>query len=193
MEAFYDVPHPDVFVLGPPEQGIGSSPVLKVDSSIVLKDEPAPQEGFVYAGSIADGAGYWIPKDPMDVALSDFGLEPLSDDVYLVFGGMDGQGKVVDAVFHGQDVVQKYQPRAKMPEPRYRHAHARLGDRLYVIGGLSDPAGAPKAEVLVYSVKDDAWVSFEPQLNVPRTDACAVAIGDSIFVVGGYDEVYNTL
>lgn len=195
VESFYDVPHPDVFILAPPSPGSGANPLLKLDSSVVLKDEPAPESGYVYAGSLAEGAGYWMPRDPMDVALSDFGLEPLSEDQYLIFGGINNQGAVVSSVFKGHAVLEKYEVLSKMPEARYRHTHARLGEFVFVIGGLnsSDFSAKPKDKVLKLNVKTDKWETFEPRLNVARTDACAVAIGDSIYVAGGYDESYNTL
>jgi hypothetical protein len=41
-----------------------------------------------------------------------------------------------------------------------------------------------------YSFASNTWTSL-PNLGVPRSDACAVAIGTKVYVVGGYGESYN--
>ena len=148
-----------MFVLAPPNTTAANNPALELDDSVLLKSELRPEEGFWYAGSLGEGAGYWITMQPMDVALSDLGLEPLDDDEFLVFGGVDANNEVVASVFLGHNVMQTYEALPDMPEARYRHAHARLDGRLYVIGGLNSTewTAKPKGDVLVFDEQAQAW------------------------------------
>jgi N-acetylneuraminic acid mutarotase len=63
------------------------------------------------------------------------------------------------------------------------HAMVALHDHLFVIGGYADSANA-LADVWDYEVATDTWTAAAALPN-PVADACAVAVGDTIVVVGG--------
>jgi N-acetylneuraminic acid mutarotase len=63
------------------------------------------------------------------------------------------------------------------------HAMVALHDHLFVIGGYADSANA-LSTVWAYEVATDTWTEADALPN-PVADACAVAVGDTIVVVGG--------
>lgn len=112
VEAFYDTPHPNVFLLAPPDMDSADTSVLSVDESVQFKEDPNPEKGFVMAGSLNEGAGYWIPKkSTLEKPLSDFGLEPLTPDQFVFFGGIEsdgGEAVASDKVYLGNTILEKY-------------------------------------------------------------------------------------
>lgn len=68
---------------------------------------------------------------------------------------------------------------APMPEGRLGHRMLAVGDRLYVVGGVSG-----SAYVLIYDAGADAW-SLGAPLAVPRDHLAAVAVGTEIWAIGG--------
>src|SRR4030095_12716143 len=63
------------------------------------------------------------------------------------------------------------------------HAMVALHDNLFVIGGY-DGSGSALADMWRYEVATDTWTAADALPN-PVADACAVAVGDTLVVVGG--------
>ncbi len=89
----------------------------------------------------------------------------------------------------------------QMPEPRFGMCSARLGDRLFLIGGaqraqslqgISQGIKGVTDIVSVYDFKNGQW-STAASLETPRVFATAVTLNDSIYVMGGMDDEGNPL
>lgn len=95
--------------------------------------------------------------------------------------------------------VSQNPPPPDMPHPRVGMASARIGSTLFLIGGGAPPVqalhGSDELESLVGTPTVDAfdfsnhnWITNIPPLNTPRVFATAVALDDSIYVMGGTDD-----
>ena len=81
-----------------------------------------------------------------------------------------------------------------MPHPRVGMCSARLGDKLYLIGGATqimqsefeDLVGTPVVDA--FDFKSQTWDTTIAPLETPRVYATAVALDDSIYVMGGVDD-----
>lgn len=80
-----------------------------------------------------------------------------------------------------------------MPDTRFRFAHAKVGDRVFVIGGLrtADEKDGAQGSVLQYISAQDKWDTLDAELNTPRVDACAASVDGVIYVFGGWDTDYE--
>ncbi len=93
-------------------------------------------------------------------------------------------------------------PMMQMPKPRFGMCSARLGSKLYLIGGAKNAGQGLKNitqgiqgttnMVSVFDFSTDTWDTVTP-LDTPRVFATAVALGDSIYVMGGMDNNGNPL
>jgi hypothetical protein len=77
---------------------------------------------------------------------------------------------------------------AEMPEPRGETAGAVVGDRLFVIGGMSGVATQASATVSIYSAGANAWTDGPP-LPAPRHHVAAVGVDGAVYVSGGAPSV----
>jgi N-acetylneuraminic acid mutarotase len=73
---------------------------------------------------------------------------------------------------------------APMPTPRQEVAAAAYGGHVWVIGGLG-AGGEPVPTVERYDPASDSW-DVRPSLPIAVHHAAAVAVGDRLFVLGGY-------
>jgi serine/threonine protein kinase len=73
-----------------------------------------------------------------------------------------------------------------LPTPRYGLACAVVADKLYAIGGHASGTGPPLATVEIYDPVTDTW-STGPKLLTQRRNHAAVAVGMTIYVLGGDD------
>jgi len=83
-----------------------------------------------------------------------------------------------------------------MPTPRNQFGVAVVNDRIHVIGGADGGSGPQSGLPLdvheVYDPALDTW-STAPPLPVPRSDVTAVvAVGQRIYVMGGFDGIERT-
>ncbi len=67
-----------------------------------------------------------------------------------------------------------------------------VGDEIHVIGGRTDgatvPFSSPKTSAhQVYDIASDTWSLALPLPGPPRSDMCAVAKGNNIYVMGGHE------
>jgi hypothetical protein len=74
---------------------------------------------------------------------------------------------------------------AAMPEERTEVAVAKLGGRVYVVGGFGG-SGA----LLEYDPRNDRWQK-RARLPAALHHTGAVAVGGMLYVVGGYDEGWS--
>ncbi|HVL89806.1 MAG TPA: protein kinase, partial [Actinomycetota bacterium] len=73
---------------------------------------------------------------------------------------------------------------AEAPEPRQEVAAARLGGKVYVVGGLT--ASGATTRVGIYDVAGDSWTDGPP-LPVALHHAMAAVFGGAVHVIGGFD------
>jgi N-acetylneuraminic acid mutarotase len=122
---------------------------------------PAP-EPFVYAASATIGDKLYVVGGTTDV---------------FTLGTMDSL-RVYDAATDAWTVL------APFPGgPIDGHQMVALYDHLFVIGGYADSANV-LSTVWRYDVAKDTWEAADPLPN-GVADACAVAVGDHIVVLGG--------
>jgi N-acetylneuraminic acid mutarotase len=95
-------------------------------------------------------------------------------------------------------VVEAYSPSADqwstlapMPQARYRHAAAVVGDDMYLFGGrhLNDSV-VREIDVLHYG--SNTWETLATRWEDAASDLVAVAVGSYIYVISGYTQDYAT-
>jgi hypothetical protein len=79
-----------------------------------------------------------------------------------------------------------------MPRSRYRHMTAKVGKYLYVVGGRNLDDSLIQ-EIDRYDPQADTWESNVFTWSNATSDGGAFAVDDLLFLVGGYDGIYNTL
>eukprot|EP00536_Pseudo-nitzschia_multiseries_P010881 jgi/Psemu1/27307/gm1.27307_g len=90
--------------------------------------------------------------------------------------------------------TKSFEAKAKMPRPRYRHAAVSAAGKLWLIGGRTIPEDSVIAEVDVYDPSTDTWstVGTLPEAYLTSDNgAFANADGTTIYVVGGFNPLYN--
>ena len=100
---------------------------------------------------------------------------------------------VKNTVYQYDTKLDKYTAKAVLPEARYRYASAVVGDKIYIIGGLTgDSATGMKKTTLIYDINANSW-STGPNMATGRSDTCAAVVGDKIYVVAGYASGFEAL
>ena len=85
------------------------------------------------------------------------------------------------------------------PDPRVGMCSATLGDTLYLIGGAQSVQGRNFANltgtstVEAFNLSTETWITSIAPLETPRVFACAAALNDSIYVMGGVDSLGHVL
>ena len=76
-----------------------------------------------------------------------------------------------------------------MNEARYKLGVAVLGDKLFAIGGMSDPwkGRLSSVECLDLSVPDSAWTPVAP-MTMPRCHFGVAVTGGKIYAIAGYNK-----
>ena len=86
-----------------------------------------------------------------------------------------------------------------MPHPRVGMCSARIENTIYFIGGAQDLRGrnienlTGTSTVQAFDFETNTWKTNIAPLETPRVFACAVALDDSIYVMGGVDSLGNVL
>lgn len=96
---------------------------------------------------------------------------------FVDLGGR-GEGRSAEAA------ALRWTQRAPIPTERSRFAQARVGDVLYVIGGMSAEGWTTAVEG--YDVAQDRWASRAPKPTA-AANIGAAAVDGRIYVPGGYD------
>jgi Kelch motif len=86
-----------------------------------------------------------------------------------------------------------------MPFPRFGMCSARVENTIYLIGGAQSLQGRNlenvrgTSTVQAFNFETMTWDTNIAPLETPRVFACAVALDDSIYVMGGVDSLGNVL
>lgn len=83
--------------------------------------------------------------------------------------------------------TRRWQRIAALPGNRMEHAGTRVGDNLYISGGLQDPEGPVFNSFWKYETSTDMWVELPPLLT-PRADHGMFTYEGRIYVIGGWYE-----
>ena len=178
---------------------------LMIDSqektgAILTVGNASPLKGHSKAHSLYAGSGQWTSKTVLPVTLSDYQAVSHKTHVYVI-GGQKGcvstdtcAGTVVNTVYQYDTKLDKYTTKAAITDNgvaaiRYRYASAVVGDKIYIIGGLTadTPTGMLKT-TLIYDITNDSW-STGPNMATGRSDTCAAVVGSKIYVVAGYQSI----
>ena len=142
--------------------------------------------------SICLFGGCLAPLTPSTTTLDDGTTETqylcteLSDSNLVLAPGREG------------DTLEVQRP---MPRPRYRHSSVAINGQIWIVGGR-DRNNNIINEIDVYDELHDRWFTIEDGLNsilLPDeapygvSDHCAFAYGQNLFIVGGFDQNYNSV
>ena len=178
---------------------------LMIDSqvktgAILTVGNASPLKGHSKAHSLYAGSGQWTSKTVLPANLSDYQAVSHKTHVYVI-GGQKGcsssdtcAGTVVNTVYQYDTKLDKYTTKAAITDNsvaaiRYRYASAVVGDKIYIIGGLTadTPTGMLKT-TLIYDITANSW-STGPEMATGRSDTCAAVVGSKIYVVAGYQSI----
>ena len=178
---------------------------LMIDSqektgAILTVGNASPLKGHSKAHSLFAGSGQWTSKTVLPVTLSDYQAVSHKTHVYVI-GGQKGcvssdtcAGTVVNTVYQYDTKLDKYTTKAAITDNgvaaiRYRYASAVVGDKIYIIGGLTaDTATGMLKTTLIYDISANSW-STGPEMAAGRADTCAAVVGSKIYVVAGYQSI----
>ncbi|XP_074179769.1 kelch-like protein 4 [Rhinolophus sinicus] len=161
----------------------------------------ATLEGPMYAVGGHDGWSYlntverWDPEGrqwnyvaSMSTPRSTVGVVALNNKLYAI-GGRDGSS-CLKSMEYFDPHTNKWSLCAPMSKRRGGVGVATYNGFLYVVGGHDAPASNHCSRlsdcVERYDPKNDSWSTVAP-LSVPRDAVAVCALGDKLFVVGGYD------
>jgi len=178
---------------------------LMIDSqvktgAILTVGNASPLKGHSKAHSLYAGSGQWTSKTVLPANLSDYQAVSHKTHVYVI-GGQKGcsssdtcAGTVVNTVYQYDTKLDKYTTKAAITDNgvaaiRYRYASAVVGDKIYIIGGLTaDTATGMLKTTLIYDISTNSW-SDGPNMATGRSDTCAAVVGSKIYVVAGYQSI----
>jgi N-acetylneuraminic acid mutarotase len=168
--------------------------------AILTVGNASPLKGHSKAYSLYAGSGQWTSKTVLPVTLSDYQAVSHKTHVYVI-GGQKGcvssdtcAGTVVNTVYQYDTKLDKYTTKAAITDNgvaaiRYRYASAVVGDKIYIIGGLTaDTATGMLKTTLIYDISANSW-STGPEMAAGRADTCAAVVGSKIYVVAGYQSI----
>jgi N-acetylneuraminic acid mutarotase len=121
--------------------------------------------------------------------------------VYIVGGTNDLFGSATTRVVAYDPDTDGYASLSPMPIGASDGVCAVVNRNIYYFGGyLSGSWGAPPSSlVFVYDIDDNSWQTVSTPMPVARANAAAIVIGDSVYIVGGWDAsgnyggLYNTI
>ena len=147
---------------------------LMIDSqvktgAILTVGNASPLKGHSKAHSLYAGSGQWTSKTVLPENLSDYQAVSHKTHVYVI-GGQKGcnssdtcAGTVVNTVYQYDTKLDKYTTKAAITDNsvaaiRYRYASAVVGDKIYIIGGLTaDTATGMLKTTLIYDISANSW------------------------------------
>jgi len=154
---------------------------------------------YVLGDSVFKGQGEWASIPPMPRRLSDLSavvVKQNNEDMVLILGGMDENDRCNASATLFDPLLKTYTDLAPMPSPRVRFGAAVSNGRVYVAGGFlcsgaNSAVDAVATDVVhVFDLAARTW-SNGPSTSVKRGDPCAAAVGDTVYLVGGYDTENN--
>jgi N-acetylneuraminic acid mutarotase len=116
--------------------------------------------------------------------------------VYL-FGGRNDQDIISNKAYRYNISNDSWETKANLPTPLLGASSARIGENIFLIGGMVTTPGSVTKKVYKYNIPSDSW-SQVTDTPLPYTDGDAVAYQDSlIYTVGSYSSektfVYNSI
>ena len=127
----------------------------------------------------------WNPLPDMPHVASWFSGTALHNDVYITGGIQDGH--IMSTVWKFASIKRQWEEVSSMLTPRARHASAALGDRLYVVGGVSLVGN--RHVVAVESIEAYDWLTNQwtvaGQSPFPRKQSLLVPYNDRLVEIGG--------
>lgn len=114
--------------------------------------------------------------------------------IYMM-GGRNDQEIISNKTYRYNLGSNIWETMANVPTPILGSSSAKIGDNIYIIGGLVTTPGTITKNVYKYNIPNNIWTQVADTLN-PYTDGDAVAYQDSlIYTVGSYNNeesfVYN--
>lgn len=142
----------------------------------------------------------WMTMAPMQRERCRFSLNVVSDHLYAVGGASEADNDVDEESLDEYSAVERYdpstdcwQPLRSLPGARAQHAGCAwppmAPDRLIVSGGLE--GDIVLSSVRCYNTTNDTWECLASMIT-PRADHAMLAIGDKIYVCGGWFEDLDT-
>jgi N-acetylneuraminic acid mutarotase len=113
------------------------------------------------------------------------------DGKLFVVGGHDDQ-KALAYLDVYDPATNKWTPKQSMPTARTTAAAVVVDGKLYVVGGQEMSGGLHKhlSIVEVYDPATDQWSPL-PGLSTPRSSLAVVAVGKTLYAIGGHDGTTN--
>jgi N-acetylneuraminic acid mutarotase len=166
-------------------------------------DEPVAPEHFEIAFAIGGfdanmntlasmerydtSSGLWSIAAAMGTGRTHFGMCAVEGIIYVT-GGREQHYNILSS-------VEKYTPStntwsfvSNLPEPRSDHVAVTVGPAMYVLGGgcQRNAFGDATTSVCKYDSVQGTWSEVAP-MPEGRCDFAACAVGNNIYVIGGYD------
>ena len=120
-----------------------------------------------------------------------YGVTVSDDDGMVIVGGCNAAGGLSLAFrLSRRDSALRMEQLPELPCALDNMAGARLGDRVYIVGGLSD--GQPSAAMYAYDFNYGEWFQCAP-LPYARLQPVCVAQDGKLYVWGGYLQPTDSL
>jgi DNA-binding CsgD family transcriptional regulator/N-acetylneuraminic acid mutarotase len=145
--------------------------------------------GYLSDGSVTDvlevydpAKNAWSSGPSLPRPLCAYAAASDGTRLYL-FGGWDGEA-YSSAAYVLDVAAGEWQPLPDVPYARGHAAAALLGGRVYVVGGYDGSRALTRVDVFDPTAADRPWTAG-PSLTEPRAGLAAVAVGGSLYAIGG--------
>lgn len=127
----------------------------------------------------------WTTRTPKPTAVTDVSAAVIGGWIYVPGGRLDhAHRQISDRLEVYNPRQDRWEERARLPEPLCAYALVTFEGKLYVFGGWNGERY--RDTVYVYSPDEDAWRAQTP-MPTARGYAGAAVVGNKIFVIGGFD------
>ena len=139
----------------------------------------------------ASAAIVWSSKAPMLTASGALAAATGRDGTVYAIGGSNGPTLRTNQPY--DPVNNAWRSLAPMPIARHGLAAARLGKKIYAVGGFQGANNVPVGTLQVYNPTTNQWRTKAP-MPTPRGDLMAVAGSDGkLYAIGGTNEDFQAL
>jgi N-acetylneuraminic acid mutarotase/glucose/arabinose dehydrogenase len=149
-------------------------------------------DGTVYVGEFGASrvsaltpvdSGCWQPKARLSKALLDVGGTALNGKLYVTGGKTPTTYEKTLYIY--DPATDSWTTGADLPGVAVENpALVALGGKIYSFGGQTDPFGGAVTKTAVYDPATNVWTLLAP-MPTARGGAAAVALGGSLYVIGG--------
>ncbi|MBM3127429.1 MAG: hypothetical protein FJ009_02195 [Chloroflexi bacterium] len=127
----------------------------------------------------------WTVLSPKPIAVANVGAAVIGGLIYVPGGRLDATYRQISDRLEVYNPRQdRWEERARLPEPLCAYALASFEGKLYLFGGWNGERYLDS--VYVYSPDEDAWRAQTP-MPTARGYAGAAVVGNKVFVIGGFD------